>query len=670
MTLSAERTDRQAVRPLPRVRSVRIKHLSIYRNRRIIDVAVGAGVFCLAGANGLGKSTFLATVNYALTGVVADPERGFQSVSEYYKDSLDYARTFFDGRVSKLDRDSAEVEVEFVVGAATYRVSRGLFSSRSLRHLEIFDERGVRISRSTRFETDEARNDAYEQQIVADMKLEGFDQLAFLQHFVLTFDERRHLIFWHNEVAEQALYLAFGVDGSLAARADELRRKAERSESQARNLQYQSTVARNRLRDLREAIQVNPDAQVDADLLVRHENLVADRSREASAARYARDQLVDSKLTVAQAAASYQAVQKSYDDAFQSRLNRQRDPSNHPMIRSLMVDHKCHICGTEDEHVAVRAAAAAAANRCPLCETPLQTRAATPASGREELARLDQELSAARGALKNAQDEQRRLEAESSSALARADAAEDALNTFEAENENILSSAAESSEAASVSDLVRTLESEQLDAARRRDEFREVRDAARDELRPVQASLARAYEDAELEFVPIFRGLARRFLGLDLDITLDRKPNSGFQLVLDVESQRRRRTTQLSESQRFFVDIALRMALSQFMAGNEPASLYIDTPEGSLDIAYEARAGDMFAEFVNSGNQLLMTANINTSQLLLELAGKTNADRMTLVRMTDWTPLSEVQAGAEDLFDSAFSQIESRRAQRSGVSGS
>ena len=50
------------------------------------------------------------------------------------------------------------------------------------------------------------------------------------------------------------------------------------------------------------------------------------------------------------------------------------------------------------------------------------------------------------------------------------------------------------------------------------------------------------------------------------------------------------------------------------------ATLYIDTPEGSLDIAYERRAGRMFGKFVEGHERLFMTANINTSQLLQELA--------------------------------------------------
>jgi len=113
----------------------------------------------------------------------------------------------------------------------------------------------------------------------------------------------------------------------------------------------------------------------------------------------------------------------------------------------------------------------------------------------------------------------------------------------------------------------------------------------------------------------------------------------------------------VSESQRFFIDIALRMALSEFMAEGA-ATLLIDTPEGSLDIAYEARAGSMFSNFVLEGNRVLMTANLRSSQLVLRLAQLQKSAGMQVVRMTDWTDLSEVQQSEEALFTEAYNTID------------
>jgi hypothetical protein len=121
----------------------------------------------------------------------------------------------------------------------------------------------------------------------------------------------------------------------------------------------------------------------------------------------------------------------------------------------------------------------------------------------------------------------------------------------------------------------------------------------------------------------------------------------------------RRKDYQLSESQKFFLDIALRMALAQYMSRQgSPAPLFVDTPEGSLDIAYESRAGEMFAQFVKDGNSIMMTANINSSELLLKLAAECGRHRMTINRMTSWTELSDVQLKEEPLFHRAYEAIE------------
>lgn len=72
---------------LPRIRRLVLRHFSLYSAVPVVDVDFDTNVFCLAGANGLGKSIFLAILNYLLTGIVADMDRTFTSVDEYYRHS-------------------------------------------------------------------------------------------------------------------------------------------------------------------------------------------------------------------------------------------------------------------------------------------------------------------------------------------------------------------------------------------------------------------------------------------------------------------------------------------------------------------------------------------------------------------------------------------------------
>jgi len=101
------------------------------------------------------------------------------------------------------------------------------------------------------------------------------------------------------------------------------------------------------------------------------------------------------------------------------------------------------------------------------------------------------------------------------------------------------------------------------------------------------------------------------------------------------------------------------MALATYLSlDKNGATLLIDTPEGSLDIAYENRVGNMFAQFVSEYKQnILMTANINASQLLVSLAEKCGKKYMRFRRMLEWTDLSEIQKEGEHLFNGVYDNI-------------
>jgi DNA repair exonuclease SbcCD ATPase subunit len=179
------------------------------------------------------------------------------------------------------------------------------------------------------------------------------------------------------------------------------------------------------------------------------------------------------------------------------------------------------------------------------------------------------------------------------------------------------------------------------------------------ELLTLQNRLQKEYAQAEKEFVPAFTELAHLFLGMDLEVRMDVSESVGLNLVVEVKGTTRRQQHNLSESQRFFIDIALRMAITQFISHRSTkGTLFIDTPEGSLDIAYEKRAGDMLSRFADKGHRIILTANLNSSKLLLALAHNCRKKLLQLCRMTEWSELSEVQTEEESLFDEAYEAIE------------
>ena len=70
---------------LPKIQEIVINEFSLYKLKSEIVLDMNDGVFCLAGANGLGKSTFINILSYALTGIVVDPKKNFSSVNSIPK---------------------------------------------------------------------------------------------------------------------------------------------------------------------------------------------------------------------------------------------------------------------------------------------------------------------------------------------------------------------------------------------------------------------------------------------------------------------------------------------------------------------------------------------------------------------------------------------------------
>jgi DNA repair exonuclease SbcCD ATPase subunit len=122
---------------LPRIEHVALRRFSLFTAKPDAEFACSDGVLCLVGANGIGKSTLLAAINFCLTGVVADPNRTFESMEEYYKFTRSFSSNYFRGRISENDEDEAEITVRFTLGPYRYELKRGMFEPDELRGLSI-----------------------------------------------------------------------------------------------------------------------------------------------------------------------------------------------------------------------------------------------------------------------------------------------------------------------------------------------------------------------------------------------------------------------------------------------------------------------------------------------------------------------------------------------------
>jgi hypothetical protein len=444
------------------------------------------------------------------------------------------------------------------------------------------------------------------------------------------------------------------VNKDQRAEAERLRREVEKSGSRVRNLSFDIKQAKDRLAELEKTLKGKKRGKDDDKTRLEYKEL-SERAKAASdAVIMIEDKIRDAKLAIADSASRSSALRTEYNTEFENRILAKKSSRHHPFIQQAMVEGKCGICGANGPTVTKVVQARVEANECPFCATSIAV-GKDDAKMMERLKGLDAALSREKKMLDSKSIQIGQFETERAKRIEERDVLAKELSDFTAEHRAVVTQIGKAE--GGFTDLKGIFEEQINGITRDRDEEREHGRATEVKYRAAQRKLEQQYLNVRANFVPRFNDLAKLFLGVDLDITLDNREN--VTLVLEVKKSKRRAEYQLSESQRFFIDIALRMAFAQFAASNgSGAPLYIDTPEGSLDLAYEDQAGQMIARFASEGHKVFLTANINTSELLASIASNAKACGMEIQRLYQWTEMSEVQEQHEAKFEKRLNEVE------------
>jgi len=580
-------------------------------------------------------------------------------MEEYYKFTRSFSSNYFRGRISENDEDEAEITVRFTLGPYRYELKRGMFEPDELRDLSIANTSNGEAVPLKGDATRSERHREYADNLVAHSGLSSFEEFAFLQHFVFTFDEQRRTLFWNQRVLERALYRAFGLEPDMAKRVDSLRREMQQEDSRVRNSQWEATRMRKRINEIRAQTQAFSGAQQTYETLVAdHEALTKQFGEESEILRTVENNINDANLRLADYSVRETSLRDEYAQFFDRRFNQRPPLEQHPIITQSLKERTCVLCGNESKAALNSISKKSQSRICPLCDSPI-VKSRVSAKDGERLQAIDRELVDAKKALQGIHKVLQKLRDEEMIARTNWENTKVKLDDFDRQNSATLeslrlalNSGVSGASLADYREQLAILDREKKEAYERRERLKR-------QLLGLQKSLEREYSAAETTFVPRFADLAYHFLGMPLTVQLEARTTTGLDLIVTVRGTTRRQQQQLSESQRFFLDIALRMALTQHMSDiTSPGGMIIDTPEGSLDIAYEKRAGEMLVMFAETGHQIVMTANLNSSQLLLAMARRGGPARISFCRMTDWAELSEVQAEEEQLFVDAYEAID------------
>lgn len=330
-----------------------------------IDWHVAPGVNAVVGGTGLGKTTLLYALQFAVFGkLVIDASERIER--EFFRDRL----TKRTGKA--LDRNPPTVHVEFSVGLSHFALTRVLLTG-ALQDI-VCDGEAIRPNR-------------YEQLLAEKVDLkDDFEGLVRLQSQLFFFGESRYLLAWQNQAQHELISLMMS-DHATYLLLGQLWERVESTDSSARNLSAQASRMEKDLEEM-----LKGESNVDKLKRRRDANHLAQQQKDQEelllliSDRISKEQKVEQTLN-RQVAESYASFHRELSQLEESQSDDQdanllamasEDPTVASARRALEDFYRspgqrdCPSCGrpgvvAEAAPFAKAAVAAAAAGNCIVC---------------------------------------------------------------------------------------------------------------------------------------------------------------------------------------------------------------------------------------------------------------------------------------------------------------
>lgn len=584
----------------------------------------------ILGGNGLGKTTIMQSIVYGLTGGASEkiePEKTGRWDHRYFR-----------GRLNPDDLREATVSVDFALGRVGFSIVRGF------NHNGILDFKQSGKRRAVE-EYPQALN-----QVGGYASVEDF---SFIVHRLLYLPESRRLIAWDTD-AQVRLLMLLNQDAASEETFREHRKNLKLMDSKKRHTHVAIGKADEQLASLMEYEEEDAPAPDEDDELVVQEvdtNAIAQQLQDVYKARLELERdLRNQEGTLTATSSEVEAFRKRIDGAEALVINSiltDEERNSSLALNRLLESATCPACGTRQLALQETARRNAQLAQCILCgsESP-QQELELLATLRSQMAEKLYAQRAAEGLVRTARaklDETQRREWDLRTHYNTAIASQPVVTLLEHSLPNRSRTDLQALKARlqrEESDL--ELKIQQLQD-RLQQEYQRFRIAINDRTN----ALRRAYAD-----------YATSFLGLECtlsDLTTGDRLLSLGGFVPEFEGHRRDVPESCSEAQRFFLDIAFRMALidSASTLTGYPATFLCETPENALDVSYIDNVVAMFTAFTLRKQSTLLTANIQpdgiASKLLKAVPKAQRSSRV--LNLLKFGHLTKVQSGAKKMLE-------------------
>jgi hypothetical protein len=642
---------------LPELLSINIKNYTLYPNGLDFTFDFVKGFNLVLGGNGMGKTTFVSLIKYALIG--------------NYRKQFDYTKSYKDNKIEKRERNSDDffknradnsietnsepkVTINFKVNETVFTVTRGL---KDIKIVSLFID-GIEIEGDvileSKYEVFKNKNNEISSYLsfILESELEkfsniSFDDLIFFVNYILFFGEDHKTILWDDYVQKELINTFFN-----SPELNEKRREAERLEkyfdSRARHRSEDRRAIRKVLKPIEEKKEKRENGNLITEIIELKERIESLNSEEIKIHEERKrkqsilSQLESKRNSTSEKVNEIENHRNSLINKFSYTEYRTQHKNYDVFLKNIQTNHICPMCNSQSEELYKKVKNDP--NNCWVCNTELINQSDLNSNNKDKLNELNNEFSSTSATLKNIIEEIKKLDMEnieldSNFKKVELEKRKSLVTLRELEFEN--SQENNPSELLPFYDEMERLKKEQ-------DEFVRKSQEQRDEANRI----SKLIEDTVLKNVQSFSNLfsvfANKFLGVECKLTYEKLGNDDLKKFYPIiDGSTRESEFELSESQRFFIDHAFRMSiLSHFYT--TPTFYIVETPDSSLDLSYEKNAADVFSSFLNKPYSLIITSNLNNSAFVNYIMQNDEKEK-AVVRLFEIAKKSTIQENNQEL---------------------
>jgi DNA repair exonuclease SbcCD ATPase subunit len=619
---------------LPKLLNIQVNHYSLYMQQPSFEYTFSDGINAIIGVNGIGKTTFVELILYCLLGFKKEyriKKYKRNTTLEIVKENTDYFSSRFNSSYS--DNNKASVLLTFLLGSNIIEVQRSLFEDKIL-SLIVNEEKFPEVN-----------DEIYEVTLLGMTGFTNFKSLQTIVRNFLFFDEMRVNVAWEEDNQDEILRILF-FDEELLNQFNFLEQKIVELDTRAKHLSEDRRVFRQKLDELlseRAELRNSKNESDHTDPIVyieKKNKLELDRmellsnleqlSNEYKLAEQELNKLIGNRNRTSQQLEQLESEISQNEVKLYSTVYDNLPDFYITLERRLISDGTCLVCNNQHKESIKHFKEYHENGKCLVCSSPINNGPELDYSLVEQINKLSDEKEQLRVILFNQNqqvDNVNKSLKRINESILNDNVSIEEIGRQLIQIESILSEISGNEETDMFSEIVKGREKKIIELNNAISEINEQKRIESKNLNRLHNDFVQLITTMNKKLSGYFNKYASAFIGLKCELVIKNinLHNQNIPHVIylpKIDGIDRQNIWSVSESQRFFLDQAFRMAIIEYLQDNLPdfQTFFItETPEGSLDVAYEDQVANMFLLFSKSNNNIVFTSNLNSSRFLHKL---------------------------------------------------